>query len=122
MIKRSKKTRTKNRMIAILDAECRARVMERDKCCVRCGATTDLQWSHVLTRRHMCIRWDDENSKILCRACHCWWTNFPQEASYWFSQKWPLRWEYVNEMVRRNLKVNVALVYEESRKGMAAGA
>ena len=101
MIKCSKKAKARNRVIAQLDAICRAAIMERDNnTCQRCGSHENLQWSHVHSRRHYSIRWDTDNSKALCMGCHCWWTNHPTEASYWFSRKWADRWERIGELLR----------------------
>lgn len=119
-IKSCKKTRSRKRVIAELDGLCRAAVMERDQVCQRCGTGSDLQWSHVHSRRHYCIRWVLENSKALCRACHCWWTNNPLEAAYWFSKNWPLRWELVNELLRTSKPmkdVDLRQLLEEMRAG-----
>lgn len=108
-MKVSKKTRQKRRLVKHLDAQCRAIVFERDgNRCQRCGATYDLQWSHVHSRRHPCIRWEPDNSQVLCRGCHCWWGNHPIEAAYWFSQNWPMRWEHVNELLKVNEPVKMA--------------
>jgi hypothetical protein len=120
MIRRSKKAVSRNRMILALDAACRARVMERDGCCQRCGATissdgSPLQWSHCHSHRHYCLRWDDENSKILCKGCHCWWTNNPGLAFDFFSKKWPERWERITKVLQSNPKVRVKDLYEELR-------
>lgn len=112
MIRRSKRAARQDRMIKALDDACRKEVLERDGKCQRCGAMQDLQWSHVHSRRHHCIRWDLDNSKALCRGCHCWWTNHPIEAAFWFSRNWPMRWERINELLRRNPKVNVRELYE----------
>jgi len=68
-----------------LDALCRTVVMERDgRRCVRCGSTDWLQWSHVYTRRILCLRWDPRNSKILCASCHRWWHDNPAESGPWW--------------------------------------
>lgn len=102
-MRKSKKTQARNRIIAELDKMARALCFDRDHdTCQRCGETTIalLQWSHVLSRRHYCIRWEPDNSKVLCMSCHCYWTNHPIEAAYWFSKKWPLRWEHVHELLR----------------------
>lgn len=105
-IKSSKKAKSRKAIIAKLDKLARAMVFERDKDrCVRCGSTSGLQWSHVHSRRHYSIRWEMDNGKVLCIKCHCWWTNNPIEAAFWFSQNFPLRWEHVNELLRTSKPV-----------------
>jgi hypothetical protein len=34
-----------------------------------------LQWAHLITRRRLSVRWDWENSVVLCDACHFRYTN-----------------------------------------------
>jgi hypothetical protein len=105
-------------MVLALDAACRERVMARDGCCQRCGATVSsdgspLQWSHVHSRRHHCLRWDDDNSKILCKSCHFWWTNNPGLAFDFFMKKFPERWDRIIRVLQLNPKVRVKDKYEE---------
>ena len=113
MIRRSKRSLKKGRMILALDQACRARVFERDVICQRCGSSDSLQWSHVHSRRHHCLRWDDDNSKVLCIRCHCWWTNNPGLAFDWFVKKWPERWERITRVLQANPKVRVPELYAE---------
>lgn len=123
MIKRSKKTASKNRMILALDKHCRAIVFERDQnICQRCGRTEGefhldgfpviLQWSHVKGRRFHGLRWEPDNSKILCSKCHAWWGNNPVLAMDWFIKKFPERWENIIRVLQLNPKTNVREVYE----------
>jgi hypothetical protein len=68
-----------------LDALARAVVLERDgHRCVRCGSDQWVQWSHVYTRRILCLRWDPRNSKALCASCHRWWHDNPAESGPWW--------------------------------------
>lgn len=118
MIRKSKKAAKRGRMVKALDDACRARVMQRDRVCQRCGASvsvdgTPLQWSHVHSRRHLCLRWDDENSKALCKGCHCWWGNNPGLAFDWFSKKFPERWERITRVLQSNPKVRIPEIYAE---------
>jgi 5-methylcytosine-specific restriction endonuclease McrA len=108
-------------MITELDSDARQRVLERDDyTCQRCGARNGqidkdgdiaiVQWSHVISRRHYCLRWEEDNSKALCMKCHCWWTNNTVQAVYWFEQKFPERWERINKIFRLNLKFGVTQI------------
>jgi 5-methylcytosine-specific restriction endonuclease McrA len=104
-------------MILALDAQARQEVFERDgfkcqRCGVREGLGAVLQWSHVHSRRHYCLRWDPDNAKILCLKCHCWWTNNPGLAYDWFVKKFPERWERITRVLQANPKVRVKELYE----------
>lgn len=76
-------------MIKRLDALCREVVMLRDQfTCRKCGRGKRhgkrVEWSHVYSRRFLRIRWNLENSKVLCFRCHRWWHENPFEASRWW--------------------------------------
>lgn len=129
VIKRSKRTLKRNRMIKALDDACRERVFERDHGkCQRCGSQGSheqwshnlMQWSHVHSRRHLCTRWDDDNSKVLCLSCHCWWGNNPGLAYDWFAKKWPERWERITRVLQLNPKVRVEDLYAELKEQATA--
>lgn len=118
MIKRSKKARSRGKLVKQLDDACRQRIWDRDRVCQRCGATvsvdgTPLQWSHVHSRRHLCLRWDDDNSKLLCKGCHCWWTNNPGLAYDFFMKKFPERWDRITRVLQSNPKIRVQDKYTE---------
>lgn len=102
MIKSSKRTRKRRRLVAQQDAECREIVFERDGSkCVKCGRSTGkLDWAHIVTRRDMTLRHDPENSLVLCAGDHFWWHHQPLEAVTWFQNTYPLRYEYLMESRR----------------------
>lgn len=89
-----------------LDADCRQRVFERDlDTCQKfgegdCGGP--LQWSHVITREVKALRWEEANSKVLCRDHHCWWGHHGGQALLWFESKWPERWEHIKRINQLN--------------------
>lgn len=115
---RRNRTQQKHRMELGLDAICRAEVFERDgNVCQRCGAAiscdgTPLQWSHVHSRRHNCLRWDPDNSKVLCKGCHFWWGNNPGLAIDWFQKNWPERWRRITDLLILNPKTDVRGLWE----------
>jgi len=114
---RRRKTLSIRKMVIALDKAARLAVLERDGWkCVRCGSTGNIQWSHVHSRRHYCLRWDEDNSKALCAACHCWWTYNPGLAYEWFRKNFSERWERITAVLIANPKVNVKALYE-SRLG-----
>lgn len=59
-------------------------IRQRDKKCVRCGTTQNLQCSHIMSRVSLKLRWDERNALTLCYKCHLtWWHKEPLEASEW---------------------------------------
>lgn len=87
-----KKLGSKAELKKSLDKLCRELVFRRDGYrCVKCGKATNLQWSHVYTRRLLSLRWDPDNSKTLCGGCHLWWGQNPMDAAAWFIASYPSR-------------------------------
>lgn len=74
-----------------LDAMCRDLVFLRDaNRCRRCGKTRGkLDWSHVYAKgAHPWLRWDLDNSKVLCAQCHMnWWHGHPEDAMKWWEHE-----------------------------------
>lgn len=59
--------------------------------CVRCGATNQLQWAHINSRRYLSTRWDTRNSCVFCAGCHLKWHHRPLESAAWFELNYPVR-------------------------------
>jgi 5-methylcytosine-specific restriction endonuclease McrA len=75
-----------------LDDLCRKVTFERDRyCCVKCGSSERIQWSHVRSRRYLSTRWSMFNVKTLCAGCHLWFGQNPIAAAQWFWEKFPDR-------------------------------
>lgn len=87
----SKRTKRRRASVRELDQLCRALVFARDQQCVRCGSTEKGQWAHVYTRRLLALRWDLDNSMILCAGCHLHWHHRPLEAVTWWAEQYPER-------------------------------
>ena len=70
-------------LVALIDAEARRRVFERDSdTCQRCGAPgTD--WSHFPSRSYRGSRWLLDGAVVHCRPCHYWLTMRPLEHRAW---------------------------------------
>ena len=64
--------------------------------CQHCGGDIGLEMSHVI-RKGQCgrLKFDLVNVKLLCSGCHIWWHQNEVEASQWFVETWPMRWEYL---------------------------
>lgn len=61
-------------------------VRARDKACVRCGRTDNLQAAHIIGRRAAFTRTDEGNAAALCAACHWHLTEWPHEHVAFFTQ------------------------------------
>ena len=113
VIRASKKTRQRRRMVLELDRACRERVFERDNfACVRCGSRDGLQWCHVVGRRNLNLRWEDENSFCGCSGCHLFWHHEPILAIDWFRRAYPHRYEMLTAAAPISVKVNVRQRFE----------
>lgn len=53
-----------------LDDEVRRIIRGRDRWCVTCGTTKQLEVSHFFSRRHQHIRFDLQNCNAQCRTCN----------------------------------------------------
>ena len=62
-------------------------IKARDKCCQRCGGSGGLQTSHFWGRGRKSVRWDSENSCLLCYGCHQYFHANPAEHTEWFIQR-----------------------------------
>lgn len=90
----------------MLDIACRNRVFERDNhTCQTCSSKENLQWSHVQSRRYYATRWEDDNSLCQCATCHLRAEHNKRAFHYWFAQKFPLRWERIDSLLRHSAKV-----------------
>lgn len=45
-------------------------IRNRDKRCLYCGKTENLQCAHIFSRRHLNTRWDTQNAVTLCIKDH----------------------------------------------------
>jgi 5-methylcytosine-specific restriction endonuclease McrA len=57
-------------LVAELDRLTSLIVRRRDRRCVTCGNTRDLQCSHFYSRRHMAMRFDLRNCNAMCSSCN----------------------------------------------------
>ena len=70
-------------LLALVDAEARRRVFERDAdTCQRCGGP-GRDWSHWPSRSYRGTRWLLEGAVVHCSACHKWLTDRPLEHEAW---------------------------------------
>lgn len=102
-------------MIRELDALARQEVFERDEnLCRRCRiADRAVQWAHIFSRRHLCLRWCADNALALCGGCHLWWHHEPVLAVDWFRKNWPWRYDALLAAIQVNPKVDVRALWQE---------
>jgi len=50
-------------------------IRHRDKHCLRCGKTENLQCAHIHSRIARSVRWEPLNCITLCYACHIGWAH-----------------------------------------------
>lgn len=61
---------TRQGLIQLLDILCSLYVRARDKRCVICGSTFELQCGHYWKRATHAVRWDTVNCNALCSRCN----------------------------------------------------
>jgi len=112
---RSKRTRSIHRMKLDLDAIARTEVFERDgNKCIHCpNSDRSIQWAHVLSRRHLCLRWEADNAMTLCAGCHLFWHHEPAMAVDWFIKNFGERWERIRRIHLVNPKISVRELWLE---------
>ncbi len=75
-------------------------ILLRDCWCQWCGASDCLQTHHIIKRsKSMLLFFDLLNLILLCKKCHCKYTNDETAGVRWFSEKFRVRWEYLHAPV-----------------------
>ena len=114
---RRDRTRSRAGMVRELDALARQEVFERDgHKCMMCSSEKNIQWAHVLSRRHLAIRWNPDNAMTLCAGCHLFWHHQPLAAIDWFRKNNPCKYETLLAAFRMDehkTKVNVRALWLE---------
>ncbi len=64
-------------------------ILLRDKCCLRCGKSSNLHASHIYPRgKHPRMQFLTDNVKALCIGCHLyWWHKHPVQAKEWAEEE-----------------------------------
>ena len=57
-------------------------------------------WHHVVKRSTcgLTLYWDLENSLTACRSCHSWAEANQVDCEIWFANKYPYRWDDVQDL------------------------
>lgn len=66
---------SKDKLEKMLDKEWSKYILNRDKCCQKCGGKSALSPHHAFGRRHRATRWDIYNGVCLCYPCHLHWAH-----------------------------------------------
>lgn len=104
-----------------LDKLVSIKVKERDKeTCQWCGKkleSRNCHTSHVITRKNTALRWDLNNLKVLCFYCHIQkFHKSPLEATNWFKNKFPERYEYLMREKNKIAKYSITDLQEMIEK------
>ena len=101
-----------------LDALLSKHVIERDKCCVKCGSDKALQASHIFPKgRVPKLRFEPDNLMAMDTACHLYfWHRDPLAAMYWFTKRFPGRYERLQVAAACAPKVDLKLLLTVWRK------
>lgn len=87
--------------------------------CHKCGKSlegSNCHASHVIpVSRSGYLQFEPLNMKVLCYHCHInWWHKHPIEAGKWFTDTFPERWEYLENLHKQRLKpMNEAQLLEK---------
>jgi 5-methylcytosine-specific restriction endonuclease McrA len=102
-------------MMKALDDDARERVFQRDgKVCVRCkNRNNGIQWAHIISRRHLALRWEADNALTFCGGCHFFWHSQPFLAQEWFRKNWPDRYENILKIYNSGMKTGKAFIREQ---------
>jgi hypothetical protein len=106
-------SRNKSPEVRKLDDLCRQYVFMRDRfLCVKCLHLTKrrngdrLQWAHIYSRGVHSLRWEPDNSVVLCSGCHLHGHLHPLEFSRWFEEQYPDRVKYLTLLRQTKRKVD----------------
>ena len=81
-------------------------VRDRDQACVNCGSAEYLQCAHLISRSYKSIRTVFQNAVALCRSCHVRFTHRPLEWRNWCEERFPGRWDELQEVALMYVKVD----------------
>lgn len=77
----------RKKLIADLDKIVSLIVRARDKKCVVCGSTNQLQCSHLIKRGRLSTRFDLDNCNANCNGCNLRHNNYPEFYTEWWLNK-----------------------------------
>ena len=100
--KKKKKSPTHYRKLCVKSAKDEAKIRD-NHICQKCGKRVEGQnahGSHILNEgAYPLMSAEKYNILTFCYYCHInWWHKNPLEASVWFNDKWPGRYDELREM------------------------
>lgn len=85
--------------------------------CARCGTTQRLQCAHIVSRRYLSTRWDDDNAIALCAGCHVYFTHRPLEWEEWVVKRFGAEWyEGLKKRALKPAKPDYEAIVERLKK------
>lgn len=103
----------RNKLIKKLDKAFSKFVRERDKRCLYCGTTKNLQCAHIVPKTCLNLKWDERNCISLCYRHHIFWAHKdPLEFVAWIKDKFPDLEEYLNKKKSEYVKYDLSKVEE----------
>lgn len=61
-------------------------IRSKGACCI-CGSTEVVQCAHLISRRYLGTRWDQQNAVPLCQKHHMFYTHRPLEWDLWIEER-----------------------------------
>lgn len=96
IVKRVKTQKTRTQLKKKADILFSKWIRARDRKCLMCGKTTNLQCAHIITRANLTLRYAPDNAVTLCWGCHIQkWHRSPLEGVTWFQTKFPARYKWL---------------------------
>jgi len=91
------------------------RIRLRDGKCLKCGKTTALQCSHILSvGAYPNMQFDLENAITLCAYDHLrFWHSSPLDASRWFEAHFPGRYDKLRLKAQSGAKLDLPSLWEQ---------
>lgn len=83
-----KRLTVRQKLVKELDEAFSDYIIARDKKCVTCGSTEQLNCSHLISRRKSALRWDETNCNCQCYPCNCRHNYYPHFYTQWFIDKY----------------------------------
>jgi hypothetical protein len=106
MIKPSTRSKDNARLVKKADTLFSLKVRSVGRC-ERCGGTSGLQASHIVSRVVKSLRWNPLNAICLCAKCHIFgqdsWHHNPIESARWFNARWPGRYDELKELQQSSI-------------------
>ena len=82
------KSKERKKLIKKCDELVSLIVRKRDKKCVCCNSTINLQCGHLIKRGKSYIRFDLVNCNCQCSRCNFRHNQYPEHYTSWFVEKW----------------------------------